>query len=97
MENLEIDHVAKAARLEEKNTWLKILVGALIVVFVGGIFWAGAAYQRFSGMETHLISIDSQMTKIGDVQAELRSFRELRQEDQRRLEKLEEQLTRRTQ
>lgn len=83
-------HKLNAARLEEKNTWLKILVGALIVLIVGAIFWAGEAYQRFSGMETHLISIDSQITRIGDVQAEIRSFRELRMEDQRRLDKLEE-------
>lgn len=82
--------VAELKEIRSHNNWLKLLVGALIVVFIGAIFWSGAAYQRFSGMEQHLISIDQQMGKIADVQSDLRSMREARQEDQRRLEKLEE-------
>ena len=91
-DNIIEEHSYKVSHLEEKNTWLKILVGALVVMVFGSIFWAGAAYQRFSSMETHLSSIDSQMMKLGDVQSDMRSFREMRVEDQRRIEQLEQRL-----
>ena len=92
MEEELTEHTYRVSHLEEKNTWLKILVGALIVAILGAIFWAGAAYQRFSSMEVHLSSIDLQMSKIGDVESDMRSFREMRMEDQRRIDNLEKRL-----
>lgn len=92
MDDVVEEHSYKVSHLEEKNTWLKVLVGALAVTVLLAIFWAGATYQRFSSMELHLSNIDIQMTKLGDVESDLRSFREMRGEDQRRISELEHRL-----
>ncbi|MES2136976.1 MAG: hypothetical protein V4502_07960 [Pseudomonadota bacterium] len=63
-----------------------------MVTLLAAIFWAGAAYQRFGGMETHLISIDAQLTRIADVQAELIMLQDSEREHERRLAKLEDQV-----
>lgn len=71
------------------NGWLRLLVGACIVLVLGAIFWLGAAYQRFSGMEAHLVSIDSQVGTLVQGQYDMKDAvrREEKLED--RVEKLE--------
>lgn len=65
---------------------LKIALGSGAAIFViSAVFWAGATYNRIQGIESHLLNIDSAVSKIGDIQ----TIQERTNETQRRLEKLE--------
>lgn len=72
-----------------ERPWMKLASGAIVVTILGFIFWAGAAYQRFGGMESHLISIDAQLTRIGDVQSQLIVLQDAQREHERRITAIE--------
>ena len=66
---------------------MRIAIGSGMAVFLmGAIFWMGATYNRIQAIETHLLSIDAAVSKIGDLQ----TVEEKTNETQRRLDKLED-------
>lgn len=72
---------------------LKLAGGTLGAGFVvGAIFWAGATYQRLSGMESHIASIDAQMQQLIIIQRDIATVRAITDESQRRIGKLEDLL-----
>lgn len=73
----------------EQSHGTHVAIGSGVAIFlIGAIFWAGATYNRVQGIEAQLSAIQSQISKLGDMQAVV-----VRQEDdQRRLDKLEEQV-----
>lgn len=47
---------------------LKLVLSVLGSAFLmGTIFWAGAAYNRLSSIETHMTSIDSKLDNYGQL------------------------------
>jgi hypothetical protein len=77
--------------LIDEGVGMRIALGSGMVIFlVGMVFWAGATYNRIQGIESHLLSIDAAVSKIGDIQA----IQERTNETQRRLDKLEESVYR---
>jgi len=75
--------------LIDEGTGMRIAIGSGMAVFLmGAIFWAGATYNRIQGIESHLLSIDAAISKIGNIQ----TIDERTSETQRRLDKLEDQV-----
>ena len=63
-----------------------VLSGAVSIFLLGAVFWAGATYNRVQAIETHLISIDTAISKIGNIQA----IDERTQNIERRLDRMED-------
>lgn len=57
---------------------------------VGAIFWAGATYQRISGIEVTLGAIKTKFDVVEQLVAELRVLQQTIVEHERRIGKLEE-------
>lgn len=47
--------------------WLFGSLGSAFIV--GVIFWAGATYNRISGIETRLVNIETALVKLGNIAA----------------------------
>lgn len=74
-------------------TNLKVAIGSGVLIFLtGSVFWAGAAYQRITSIESHLINIDSQMATFAETQSNINNLREQLKESQHRVERLEDQI-----
>jgi hypothetical protein len=67
----------------------KLIVGTCLVLVIGSIFWLGAAYQRFSGMEGQLVSINGQMVQLVQGQFEVKDAIRRTDNLEVRIEKLE--------
>jgi hypothetical protein len=44
-----------------------LITSSLFVFLIGASFWAGTLYNRVSGIEKTLISMDQKISKLGDV------------------------------
>ena len=42
-----------------------VIGGTMMIFFLGCTFWAGAAYNRLSSIESHMSSIDSKISDYG--------------------------------
>ncbi len=74
---------------EWKEAPVRIAIGSGAAVFLmGAIFWAGATYNRVEGIETRLANIETQLSKLGDVQTTAAKAAE----NSRRIEQLDERL-----
>ncbi len=54
------------------QTSIKVLVAligsGILALLIGAIFWMGSTYTRIQGIELHLSSIDTVVSKMGDIQ-----------------------------
>lgn len=54
------------------STSMKVLIAligsGILALLIGVIFWMGSTYNRIQGIELHLSSIDTVVSKMGDIQ-----------------------------
>lgn len=73
--------------MDSNISGIKVAVGSGSAVFlISAVFWAGATYNRVSGIEDRLRSIETQLEKISD----LPNLTERSLENEKRIEKLED-------
>lgn len=72
--------------------WAKTALGGTLALILGAAFWAGAAYQRFAAIEVELMGIHSDIGKLVDGQADIKLVINNEQEQQKRIEKLEDEV-----
>lgn len=72
--------------------WVKLVIVGALALIIGGIFWLGAAYQRFSGMETELIGIHADINQLVKGQMNTQLLMERESDQQRRIDKLEDEV-----
>lgn len=83
----ETDEVLSSLTGGNKAT-VRVIIGSGLVAFlVGAIFWAGATYDQVVQIQSRLQKIETQLTRIGDIN----SIEQRGTDNERRIERLEEE------
>lgn len=78
----------------EESPWTHHLLWTVLssTLVIGAIFWAGAAYQRFKGIEGELSGIHSDIRQLVTDEREIEVIRNRQQINEQRISRLEDEM-----